>query len=69
MLQDTFTLRISSTERRMLSELAKHHGRTQSNTIRYLVRQHWKAIRTEKAIKRSLSAEDPKREGGTHVTA
>jgi hypothetical protein len=39
MLDDTFTLRVGPTERRQLEAIAKHLERSQSDAVRWLIRQ------------------------------
>ena len=45
---DNFTMRISPKEKAMLASVAKHFQRSQSDTIKTLVREVYQVIRAEK---------------------
>jgi hypothetical protein len=63
---ETFTLRISRQDREMLSELANIVGRSQSDTIRFVVRQTLKAFQADPSLMIAPFIDDPKQEG-SHV--
>jgi hypothetical protein len=64
---ETFTLRMRPQERKMLTNLARLVGRSESDTIRFVVRETLKAFQAEAKRIPHPSIDDPKQEG-SHVT-
>jgi hypothetical protein len=64
---ETFTLRLSREDREMLSELADIVRRSQSDTIRFVVRETLKVFQDESRRIHPLFIDNPKQEG-SHVT-
>ena len=63
---ETFKMRISPEDRKMLRDVARHFERSQGDTIRVIVREVYQHIKTESA----LSVEDPKpKQRQVHATA
>jgi hypothetical protein len=44
---ETFTMRISPYERAILADLAQHLNRSQSDTLRAIMREVWSAMKDE----------------------
>jgi len=47
--KNNFTMRISTKEKAMLADVAKHFQRTQADTLKTFVRETYKLIKAEKA--------------------
>jgi hypothetical protein len=56
---ENFTMRISTQEKLMLADIARHFQRSQSDTIKILVREVYQAIKTEKGDEPKTIQEHP----------